>query len=156
MSPTRHSSIVINFLICHVKEFIFLYKGLPCKICFEYRADVGLIFDAFQNLFFGLQYSFGAIVTLKLEGTMIRGPTWCFRRSQPEISPCGHPLNWKNSPLSKTCFCTLLISAPLFWFLILVPIFFCCIHFETDGTRNNKFFDISLIVVSFKINLMHF
>ena len=39
------------------------------------NADVGLFFDAFQNLFFSLQFSFGpmtaTIVSLRFEGTMI-------------------------------------------------------------------------------------
>ncbi|KAJ3651392.1 hypothetical protein Zmor_017438 [Zophobas morio] len=44
-------------------------------------ADVGLFFDAFQNLFFSLQYSVGTItatiVSLGLVGTMISGTDTC-------------------------------------------------------------------------------
>ena len=48
--------------------------------CKSASADVGLFFDAFQNFFFSLQYSFGpTIVSLRLEGTMISEMLyhWC-------------------------------------------------------------------------------
>ena len=92
---------------------------------------------ALTRLFFSLQYSFGPITStivsfkLDLESARftIREPTWRFHQPHHQALPCRHALNWKNSSLSKTltnnewplsCFCTLLISAPLFYFLMLV------------------------------------